>query len=262
MDRHWQPTVTQSAIHLDNEQSKAPARLAIEVAALSDIGCLRANNEDSFGYDLSEQLFVVCDGMGGMAAGEVASRAAVDHVLSLYSSFRSTGLPAEKRLFHAIQFANRAVWSAAEADDNLRGMGSTLVAACIEGDLLVVGNVGDSRAYFLRDGSCVQITQDHSWSVEQTHSADRSTRASLQQFITRAIGVDATVQPDLFFAHVRTGDLVLLATDGLSRYAESEEIAREISGDATLADSCRRLIEIARHQGGEDNITCLLLRIE
>jgi serine/threonine protein phosphatase PrpC len=105
-------------------------------------------------------------------------------------------------------------------------MGTTLVAVCVDGDRLLVGNVGDSRAYFLRDGGCVQITQDHSSATEADRDeipADGDARSkSPGPFITRAIGADATVEPDLFSAHVQPGDLVLLATDGLSRYADSE----------------------------------------
>lgn len=241
------------------------AELAFEVAAVSDVGCRRANNEDSFGYDLAQQLFVVCDGMGGMAAGEVASRAAVEQLLSCYGELGSLEMAAEKRLHLAIVSANRAVWTAAQSHEHLRGMGTTLVAVCAGGDRIVIGNVGDSRAYFLRDGSCIQITQDHSSAAEQEcdeNPDDASPRNNgLRQFITRAIGAAATVQPDLFSAHVQMGDLILLATDGLSRYVDSDEIGRQVSGEKSLADSCRDLIRIATEQGAEDNVTCLLLRV-
>jgi serine/threonine protein phosphatase PrpC len=240
------------------------AELALEVAALSDVGCRRTNNEDSFGYDLAQQLFAVCDGMGGMPAGEVASRAAVEQLLSRYGELRSLEMAAERRLHHAIVSANRAVWTAAQNDEHLRGMGTTLVAVCIDGDRIVIGNVGDSRAYFLRDGNCIQITKDHSSAVEpegDEFSQNANSRSSWPgQFITRAIGAGATVEPDLFSAHVQSGDLVLLATDGLSRYADADEIGQWVSAEKTLADSCRDLIRIATEQGAEDNVTCLLLR--
>jgi serine/threonine protein phosphatase PrpC len=240
------------------------AQLCFEVAALSDVGCRRTNNEDSFGYDLAHQVFVVCDGMGGMPAGEVASRAAAGLLLSGYGEAGSLEFAVEKRLHRAIVLANRAVWRAAQSDENLRGMGTTLVAVCADRDRIVIGNVGDSRAYFLRNGSCIQITQDHSSSVETKRDGiQRDANAGsngLGQFITRAIGAAATVEPDLFCAHVQSGDIILLATDGLSRYADSEAIGRLVNRDKSLADSCRELIRIATEQGAEDNVTCLLLR--
>lgn len=256
---------TETHRRVQAEEAEKPSELTIEVAALSDVGCQRTNNEDSFGYDLGLQLFVVCDGMGGMAAGEVASRTAVDQMLSLYGELNSSAMATERRLHHAIRCTNRAVWTAAQNDEHLRGMGTTLVAACVDGDRIVVGNVGDSRAYFLRDGSCIQITQDHSWAVERAHcEIPREANPDdhwLRQFVTRAIGAESTVQPDLFFAQIQPGDLILLATDGLSRYADSGEIGRRVRRDQSLADSCRDLIQIARDQGAADNVTCLLLRI-
>jgi serine/threonine protein phosphatase PrpC len=240
------------------------AQLCFEVAALSDVGCLRTNNEDSFGYDLAHQVFVVCDGMGGMAAGEVASRVAVEQLLSGYGEVDSLETTVEKRLHRAIVSANHVVWAAAQSHEQLRGMGTTLVAVCADGHRIVIGNVGDSRAYFLRDGGCIQITQDHSFAAEADPdgiSADENVRRNGPGlFITRAIGADSTVEPDLFCAHVQSGDMVLLATDGLSRYADSEAIGQQVNGEKSLADSCRDLIRIATEQGAEDNVTCLLLR--
>jgi serine/threonine protein phosphatase PrpC len=241
------------------------AERAFEVAALSDVGCRRASNEDSFGYDLTQQVFVVCDGMGGMPAGEVASQTAVEQLLSGYGEMRSLERAVERRLHHAIVSANRAVWSAAQSHDHLRGMGTTLVAVCADGDRMVIGNVGDSRAYFLRDGSCIQITRDHSTAFEQEGdeiSPDANCRSSRPgQFITRAIGAAATVNPDLFSAQVQKDDLVLLATDGLSRYADSDEIGRQVNLGKSLTETCRDLIRVATEQGAEDNVTCLLVRI-
>jgi serine/threonine protein phosphatase PrpC len=242
----------------------ASVQLAFEVAALSDVGCRRARNEDSFGYDLGQQVFVVCDGMGGMPAGEVASRAAVEQLLSVYGELRSPGMAAEKRLHRAIVSANRVVWTAAQSDEYLRGMGTTLVAVCADGGRIIIGNVGDSRAYFLRDGNCIQITQDHSSAAETDRDGipmDGNARSNTPgPFITRAIGGDATVEPDLFCAHVQSGDMILLATDGLSRYADAESIGRQVDWKKSLAESCRDLIRIATEQGAEDNVTCLLLR--
>ena len=246
--------------------SPIPSPLALEVSVLSDVGCVRTNNEDSFGYEASIGLYIVCDGMGGMAAGEVASSAAVDQLLSSYESLRATEMDIEERLHLAIVSANRAVWATAQENEKLRGMGTTLVTACVDESRIVIGNIGDSRAYFLRDGGCLQITQDHSFAAEHARlgvpSDAKGYLGSMRQIITRAVGVAATVQPDLFTAEVKPGDLVLLATDGLTRYAEAEEIARHVDGEQSLAESCRKLVEIAKEQGAEDNVTCMLLRFQ
>jgi serine/threonine protein phosphatase PrpC len=238
--------------------------MVVEVAAISDIGRKRPNKEDSFGYDLQSQIFVVCDGMGGMAAGEVASSIAVEQLLLFYDGLRSMDM--EQRLEQAIAGMNLAVWTAAKEHQELRGMGTTLVTACVNGSRILIGNIGDSRAYLLRDGSCVQITRDHSCAVEEApgeHTVGCTGEVTfLRQFITRAVGVEAMVEPDLFSGEVRSGDMVLLATDGLTRYVEAEPIADLVAGDQDLAESCRVLVEIAKAQGGVDNITCLLLRFQ
>lgn len=235
--------------------------LTVEVAAISDVGYRRANNEDSFGYDLQSQIFVVCDGMGGSAAGEVASSTAVDRLLLFYNRLRDTSAEMEERLHNAMTSTNLTVWAMAQERQELRGMGTTMVAACVDGRRIVIGNIGDSRAYFLRDGSCVQITHDHSCAAEGAFDPGRHP-GPLPQFITRAIGAEMTVQPDLFTAELRPGDEVLLATDGLTRYAEADEIAQCAGGGQKLIESCRKLVGIAKEQGAADNVTCLLLRFQ
>jgi protein phosphatase len=239
--------------------------LRLEVAALSDVGLKRQNNEDSFGYDLSAQIFVVCDGMGGMAAGEVASNTATERTLQLYRELGSKTMEPEQRLHAAIAGANEAVWQLAHDNRQLRGMGTTLVAACVVGSHIVIGNIGDSRAYFLRDGGCVQITEDHSFAAEQMRRGVNVTHESsatpLAQFITRAVGVNSMVDPDLFIAELAPGDTILLATDGLTRYADTEKIAGHIQAFESLDAICRSLVDIAHRNGAEDNVTCLLLRV-
>ena len=139
------------------------AALKFEVVALTDIGCKRTNNEDSFGYDLATEVFVVCDGMGGMAAGETASGTAVRELVEEFCRQAATGAPREECLYQSILHANRQVYSLAQANAELRGMGTTMVSACVDGRRILIGNVGDSRAYFLRGGACAQITNDHSF---------------------------------------------------------------------------------------------------
>jgi serine/threonine protein phosphatase PrpC len=238
--------------------------LKIDVAALTDVGCVRTNNEDGFGYDLASRIFVVCDGMGGMAAGEVASATAVKELVENFSQDASGEATTEDRLYRAILSANQQVFELAQTSDELRGMGTTLVAACIDGRRLLIGNVGDSRAYFLRGGVCAQITNDHSFLAEQVRKGamnlEEAKASPLQSVITRAIGTTETVEPDIFTGDLEAGDIVLLTSDGLTRYADAKAIAMLIFSCTNLADACQALIDRAKQYGAVDNVTCLLLQ--
>ncbi|RZU42254.1 PP2C family protein-serine/threonine phosphatase [Edaphobacter modestus] len=247
-----------------NHLAATKTTLRMEVAALSDVGYRRSNNEDSFGYDSETNIFVVCDGMGGLAAGEIASDKAVDLTLKTYNDLTSQEINTEQRLRSAIDSANETVWNMAQQDYKLRGMGTTLVAAAMLENKVIIGNVGDSRAYFLRDGDCVQITEDHSYIAEQLRrggpiiSDEASQR--LRQFITRAVGVHPNVEPDFFALDLKPADMILLTTDGLTRYADANKLAHHIYMHSNIEDICRGLIAIAHEGGAEDNITCMLLR--
>lgn len=238
--------------------------LKLAVAAETDIGCVRTNNEDSFGYDLDARVFVVCDGMGGMEAGEMASATAVK---ALVEHFAQNAGPESRRevcLQESIIEANRQVYEKAQADEALRGMGTTLVSACVDGRRIVIGNVGDSRAYFLRHGVCAQITNDHSFVNEQVRNGamnlEEAEASPLRSVITRAIGASATVEPDIFEGSLENGDILLLTSDGLTRYADGKSIAAAILASGGLSDACKALIEIAKSQGAVDNVTCLLVQ--
>ncbi len=238
--------------------------LKIEIAALTDVGCVRTNNEDGFGYDLATRVFVVCDGMGGMAAGEVASATAVKELVENFSQDAGSGATTEDRLFRAILSANQQVYRLAQSNEELRGMGTTLVAACIDGRRLLIGNVGDSRAYFLRGGVCAQITNDHSFLAEQVRKGamnpEEAKASPLQSVITRAVGTTETVEPDIFTGDLEAGDIVLLTTDGLTRYADAKTIAMLIFSSTSLTEACQALIGRAKSLGAVDNVTCLLLQ--
>jgi len=238
--------------------------LKLEVAALTDIGCKRSNNEDSFGYDLESRLFVVCDGMGGSAAGETASATAVKEVVEYFSRGEMASLPSEERLYRSIVHANREVYRLAQESDELRGMGTTVVSACVEERRMIVGNVGDSRAYFLRGGVCAQITNDHSFVAEQVRmgsmNAEEAGASPFQSLITRAVGVAETVEPDIFTGNLEPGDILLLTSDGLTRYADARTIAALILAGGTLTGACQNLIDEAKRHGAVDNVTCLLVQ--
>ncbi len=245
------------------------ATLSLAFAAATDIGCRRANNEDSFGYDNAPHIYVVCDGVGGGAAGEVASSTAVRTLIESFEaqSLASDGTPErpiESRLLHSIQEANRVVREAAQNNPQLENMGTTLVCACLDGTRILIGNVGDSRAYLVRDGAGLQITQDHSLLDEQIRSGiitpEMAATSNLQSVITRAIGAAERVEPDFFAAELQPDDILLLTTDGLTRYLQQEEIASIASAPVELPAICHNLVELAKQRGGADNITCIVLR--
>jgi protein phosphatase len=241
------------------------ASLLIEVGAVSDVGRRRSNNEDCFGYDLNARLFVVCDGMGGMAGGELASSLAVERALDIYGTLGQNPMQPEERLHAAIEAANTAVWTTASETSDLRGMGTTLVAACIVDHRVVIGNVGDSRGYFLRGGGCMQITEDHSFRAEQMRRqksiGEPANLAIAAEFITRAVGAEPEVRPDYYAAELQTGDSILLATDGLTRYVDEQQIGHAAQSHDSAQDVCCGLIGMAHEGGAADNITCLLIRV-
>ena len=248
-------------------EASAPAASTrrIEVSALSDIGCVRTNNEDSLGYSEAQGLYVVCDGMGGMASGEIASASAVATILETFAASANSGAPASTRLLEAIAAANQTVWQHGQLPEH-KGMGTTVVAAALDGDKLIIGNVGDSRAYMVESGQCMQLTVDHSYlnelirngtlTVENAHNADLN---GMESVITRAIGAHADVQPDFFSVDLHPGTTLLLATDGLTRYLLQDEIALVLI-NSPFETTCSNLIQLAKDRGGQDNITCVLLR--
>jgi protein phosphatase len=246
------------------QSTAAPSPLRIAVSALSDVGCVRTNNEDAFGYDESLGIYIVCDGMGGMASGEVASAHAVAAMVNSFADSATSGVPVSSRLLVALNAANQDVWEHAKIAEH-KGMGTTAVVAALDGDKLILGNVGDSRAYIVQNGLCLQLTVDHSYinelirngtlSIESAHSANLK---GMESVITRAIGVSAEVQPDFYSIDLKPGAAVLLASDGLTRYLDPQEIAA-ILAVTPFVSACASLIDVAKQRGGVDNITCLLL---
>ena len=207
---------------------------------------------------------MVCDGMGGNAAGETASATAVRELVEHFSREAALGLSREEQLLRSIVHANEQVYQMAQTSEELRGMGTTLVSACLDGRRIVIGNVGDSRAYFLRKGACAQITDDHSFVAEQVRkgsmNAEEAGASPLQSLITRAIGAAESVEPDIITGNLEPGDILLLTSDGLTRYADSKAIASLILASANLTEACQALIDAAKQQGAVDNVTCLLVQ--
>lgn len=235
------------------------------VAAFSDCGSVRPTNEDSCKYSAEHGVYVVCDGMGGAAAGEIASSMAVDTVLRLLNE-RNGETPLEEAVEEAVRAANEAIHSRAEADFQLNGMGTTLAGLVTEGRRVLVFNVGDSRSYLLRNGKLKQISQDHSLVEEQVRMGHmtkaEALRSPLRNVITRALGTQPSVEPDLFELEAEAGDIFLLCSDGLTGEVPDAQIELVLSADLPLEQLCANLVEAANHAGGHDNITCLLVKAE
>jgi PPM family protein phosphatase len=248
----------------------ATAVLHYSAAAVSDRGRKRPSNEDAFGYSIEHGVYVVCDGMGGAAAGEIASSLAVDEVMRLFTD-RAADTPLEKLIEQAVTVANEAIYSRSQINPKLNGMGTTLVALVVDERHIRVLNIGDSRCYRLRNGNLEQISQDHSLVEEQVRlgrmTPAEALRSPLRNVITRALGTQSSVTADIFEIEAEPGDLFLLCSDGLTRDLSDAKMESLLAGDppvagSPLVDLCNRLVESANEAGGGDNITCLLLRAE
>ncbi len=242
----------------------SPFPLRFYVSAHTDIGCVRTNNEDAYRFDEEAGIYVVCDGMGGGPNGELGSATAVEIIVGQFAASRGSGASVGYRLLQAIEAANSAVWDLAQAPEN-NGMGTTAVAAALDGDQAIIGNVGDSRAYLIKSGLCIQLTVDHSYRNELIRKGRLSLTDAMsvdlqgmESIICRAVGAADDVEPEFFSVKLDQGSAILLATDGLTRYLLQDEILAVIS-KSSFDTACLNLIEEAKGRGGADNITCLLL---
>jgi len=247
----------------------ATALVNYTAAAVSDRGRKRPTNEDAYGFSLENGVFFVCDGMGGAAAGEIASSLAVDEMLrslgSRHSSSRAAGETSMPQLAEeAIFSTNQAIFSRSQRNLRLSGMGTTLVGLVVEERRVWVVNVGDSRCYRLRGRHLEQITQDHSLVEEQVRlgrmTRSEALRSPLKNVITRALGTQKRVTPDIFELAAEPGDLFLLCSDGLTRELSDPLIESLLLLDLPTEELCARLVNAAKKAGGHDNITCLLVR--
>ena len=253
--------------------------MKITYKAVSDVGRKRKGNEDSLFVNPEQHLFVVADGMGGHAAGEVASKIAVD---SINEFVCLTGGDEEitwpfgldenisydgNRLKTAIRYSNRKVLEATKEKSEYEGMATTVAAVLVDGDCANLGHVGDSRIYLVREGQITQLTADHSWVNEQIQSGvispDQARTHPLRNVVTRALGGKPDLQVEMQLHKIKSGDLLLLCSDGLTTMITDEEIARVV-GDAgsDVEKAALALVASANAKGGEDNITVLLLRFD
>lgn len=221
----------------------------------TDIGCLREHNEDSL--VVAPPLFAVADGMGGHAAGEVASEIAVNVLAK-----RAPDHPDAEALGRAVEEANRAVLQAAHEGRGREGMGTTMTAALLEGERLIIAQVGDSRAYLLHQGKLQQLTRDHSLMADMIEAGQLTPEEARvhpnRSVITRALGSDPNVQPDLYEINVETGDRLLICSDGLSSMLRDNEIAATLARMRDPQRCASQLVNEAIAAGGHDNVTVIV----
>lgn len=228
--------------------------MKVSAAAATDIGLVREGNEDS--YLVDEPLFAVADGMGGHRGGEVASQLALETVEKLFRT--GAGDLAEQ-----VREANRAVFERSVVDRKVAGMGTTLTAALVEGDRIRLAHVGDSRAYLLRGGELRRLTEDHTLvhrMVTEGEISEKEAEGHPQRSVlTRALGVDMFVDVDDDVVQVRSGDRLLLCTDGLTGMVSEDEIKEMLRGIADPSEAAERLVRAANEAGGVDNTTVVIL---
>jgi serine/threonine protein phosphatase PrpC len=250
--------------------------MEIKAHGQTHVGRQRQHNEDTFLVADDAMLFLVADGMGGHAAGEIASRIAVDSISEfiLHTKEDDGTWPhaydeqfkrSTNRLMAAVRLANTRVLEAMRKDARLRGMGTTVVACLADGETMSVAHVGDSRAYMVRDGHLKRITNDHSWVFEQVQAGmlteAEAEKHPLRNVITRALGGALQVNPDASEIELKAGDVFLLCSDGLTGMVPEEEILKVVTGsNGDLQKACQRLIEEANERGGLDNVTAILVK--
>jgi protein phosphatase len=246
----------------------------IEVAGQTDVGRKRAHNEDSFAVYSEHGLYMVADGMGGHASGEVASRMAIETMRDFFA--QTSGDPEktwpykmdrtkdydENRLVTGIMLSNLRIFQTAKENPKQRGMGTTLAVVFAVEEGMYVAHVGDSRVYRIRGGRMTQLTEDHSllndYKKMKNLSAEEIEAFPHKNVIVRALGMKDTVKVDSRFESPEPGDIILLCSDGLAGPVSDQQIHRIIESSPDLATAAQALIEAANENGGPDNITAVL----
>jgi protein phosphatase len=251
--------------------------MRVDSKSLTHVGLKRPLNEDSFCSNVEEGLYVVADGMGGHAHGEVASRLAVETIeefIKLTSGDTDVTWPYGideslslngNRLKTSIRFANQRLIEHARSSAGCEGMATTVVAVLVEDDVAEIAHVGDSRVYLVRDGEIVRVTSDHSWVNEQVQSgvidSEQARNHPLRNVVTRALGGRPELEVDVTTLELKSGDRLLLCSDGLTTMLDDGEILRTVLGGDGGVDQTDELIERANASGGEDNTTAILLKV-
>ena len=250
--------------------------IIVESAGISDVGKKRERNEDSLFYDDKMGLYVVADGMGGHLAGEVASRLVVETMRDYLRKFKEDGQPDESnyvddsiskeanRLLSSIRLSNQVVHEASLQDESQRGMGSTVSAVYFTENSFIIANVGDSPIYLIRNGSIELLSVLHTVFAEQTARDPEYADLIGNEFkhvLTRAMGVDETVQAHIHETSCQKNDILVISSDGLTDKASPEEI-RQVVNQSDSDKACRELVDLANQRGGDDNITAIILKVK
>jgi PPM family protein phosphatase len=248
---------------------------------VTDVGRVRTNNEDSFRIVEPLNLFILSDGMGGEAHGEVASAMAVDMIdnycthpddaksdtgVTLHGAAGDNWMPQTKILQNAVFQANYKIHQSAQQHPEQRGMGATLTAGWINASKLSLAHVGDSRAYLLRTGSLQQLTNDHSLVAEQVRrgilTPQQAEESDMQSVLLRALGANADVDVDVDEVDVMPRDVLLFCSDGLTRMVSEPEIAGKLQAETDPKAVAQKLVDLANERGGLDNVTVIVVRVE
>src|SRR5258706_6715514 len=273
-DREKNPAVASAYCSAERDNH----RVTISAFGLTDVGRKRRHNEDAYLLDVERGLFVVADGMGGHAAGEVASRITVESIQEFIAGteeehentwpfgFNNRYSLEGNRLTTAVEKANEKVMRAVQNRPELKGMGTTVVAALFDEDRVTLVHVGDSRAYLFRGHELKRLTDDHSWVQEQVNagilSEDEAKSHPLKNVVTRALGGAAHVSVDLIEVPTQPGDRVLLCSDGLTGMVTDEEIADACANSGSLDITVRSLVDTANDRGGVDNTTANIYEVQ
>ena len=249
----------------------------LEIASCTDPGMVRSHNEDSIATDAAHGLAVLADGMGGYNAGEVASGMATSVILSEMRQVLAGTQPnqidprtnqtiAARLLREQVLRANTSIYQAAQNQPQYAGMGTTLVASLFYDNRVLVAHLGDSRLYLMRDASLRQVTRDHSLLQEQIDSglltAEQAKNAQHKNLVTKALGIDPSVEPEIHEYPTQPGDIYLLCSDGLCDMVDDDEIGATLQSlGANLKLAAQQLVQMANDNGGRDNVSVILVRV-
>ena len=242
--------------------------MQLSVAAGTDVGRIRAGNEDSLYADADPDrgLFIVADGMGGHAAGEVASEMAVQIVARELAPFRDLSGPAPlSAMAHALREANRSIYERTIVEADKQGMGTTASCMLMGGGRWIIGHIGDSRVYLMRDGVFRQVTKDHSYVQEQVDAGfltpEQARYHPYSNVITRCVGANAAVEADVLEGEMRNGDIYLVCSDGLTGMVEDPQLKKIVESRGTPGRMVDAMITEANRRGGLDNITAVVVQV-
>ena len=233
---------------------------------ITDTGLIRHENQDAFGFAQlpgGYAVAVVCDGMGGVAGGSIASTVAVETFIRTLTETGHSG-HLDRAVQEAVTAANAAIRQRAAGHPELKSMGTTLVSALVKGDKVLISNVGDSRAYLAGADGLRQISRDHSLVEDMVEKGDltpgQARSHPRRNLITRALGAEPELRADVFRQPLAAGDYLLLCSDGLSNVVSEQELLYEVVHGGEACTCCRRLLEIALHRGAPDNVTAVLIQ--